>query len=280
MGRLPALRGVESGDRVVVLAGRDRSWRSALLGVLEAGGVAVPCQRRYRPRAAAIATDMGAAAFRVGSCATDLVESDGIPCSRRTNRTRRVRRRGSGTWRCRATSRSSSTEPSRLTPRSSRRPSRRAVARARRGGESGRRQLPTARSSRSCGCSRRGAPVRRSSPWSSRPTRSGSSSSCTGSSLPSCGSPTMSTVRWLLWRRPSPRGRISGRSVRHLRASREQTLQPRSATCSVSGSLWLLRARWPGWRKRSGAVVDERAAAEAEAPHKEERLEDERREES
>jgi hypothetical protein len=35
--------GFEPGDRVVVLAGRDREWRSALLGVLQAGGVAVPC---------------------------------------------------------------------------------------------------------------------------------------------------------------------------------------------------------------------------------------------
>src|SRR5215203_6564488 len=31
------------GSRVMVLAGRDRHWRSAFLGVLRAGGVAVPC---------------------------------------------------------------------------------------------------------------------------------------------------------------------------------------------------------------------------------------------
>jgi acyl-CoA synthetase (AMP-forming)/AMP-acid ligase II len=36
-------RGFEPGDRVVVLAGRDREWRSALLGALQAGGVVVPC---------------------------------------------------------------------------------------------------------------------------------------------------------------------------------------------------------------------------------------------
>jgi hypothetical protein len=35
--------GLEPGWRVIVLGGRDRHWRSALLGVLEAGGVAVPC---------------------------------------------------------------------------------------------------------------------------------------------------------------------------------------------------------------------------------------------
>ena len=35
--------GLEPGGRVIVLAGRDRHWRSALFGVLEAGGVAVPC---------------------------------------------------------------------------------------------------------------------------------------------------------------------------------------------------------------------------------------------
>src|SRR5262249_47437740 len=35
--------GLEPGDRVVVLAGRDREWRPTLLGVLQAGGVVVPC---------------------------------------------------------------------------------------------------------------------------------------------------------------------------------------------------------------------------------------------
>jgi acyl-CoA synthetase (AMP-forming)/AMP-acid ligase II len=33
-------RGVQPGDRVIVLAERDRRWPCALLGVLEAGGVA------------------------------------------------------------------------------------------------------------------------------------------------------------------------------------------------------------------------------------------------
>lgn len=35
--------GLEPGDRVVVLAGRDREWRATMLGVLQAGGVVVPC---------------------------------------------------------------------------------------------------------------------------------------------------------------------------------------------------------------------------------------------
>jgi hypothetical protein len=36
-------QGLEPGGRVVVLTERDRHWRTALVGVLEAGGVAVPC---------------------------------------------------------------------------------------------------------------------------------------------------------------------------------------------------------------------------------------------
>src|SRR5438067_5309943 len=41
-------RGVRPGDRVVVLAGRDRHWRSALLGVLGVGGAAVLCPAQTR----------------------------------------------------------------------------------------------------------------------------------------------------------------------------------------------------------------------------------------
>src|SRR6476659_2773747 len=37
---LVSQQGLEPGGRVVVLAGRDRHWRTALGGVLEAGGVA------------------------------------------------------------------------------------------------------------------------------------------------------------------------------------------------------------------------------------------------
>jgi hypothetical protein len=74
------LRGVQSGDRVVVLAGRDRSWRSALLGVLEAGGVAVPCHAAVSvAELRAIVNDMGAAAFVSHRARPDLDESDGIP---------------------------------------------------------------------------------------------------------------------------------------------------------------------------------------------------------
>jgi acyl-coenzyme A synthetase/AMP-(fatty) acid ligase len=38
------LSGLQPGDRVLVVAGREWAWRCALLGVLRAGGVAVPCQ--------------------------------------------------------------------------------------------------------------------------------------------------------------------------------------------------------------------------------------------
>ena len=37
--------GLEPGGCVLVLAGRDRHWRSALLGVVEAGGIAMPATR-------------------------------------------------------------------------------------------------------------------------------------------------------------------------------------------------------------------------------------------
>jgi acyl-coenzyme A synthetase/AMP-(fatty) acid ligase len=37
------VNGLEPGDRVLVLAGREWAWRCAILGVLRAGGVAVPC---------------------------------------------------------------------------------------------------------------------------------------------------------------------------------------------------------------------------------------------
>jgi len=41
--------GLEPGSRVIVLAGCDRHWRSALLGVLHAGGVALPCPASTSP---------------------------------------------------------------------------------------------------------------------------------------------------------------------------------------------------------------------------------------
>src|SRR4029453_8232772 len=37
------VNGLEPGDRVLVLAGREWAWRCAILGVLRAGGVAGPC---------------------------------------------------------------------------------------------------------------------------------------------------------------------------------------------------------------------------------------------
>jgi acetyl-CoA synthetase len=70
--------GVQPGDRVVVLAGRDREWRCALLGVLQAGGVAVP---RWAPTPVAelraIAAHAGAGLFVSARARPDLVELDG-----------------------------------------------------------------------------------------------------------------------------------------------------------------------------------------------------------
>ena len=73
-------RGVEPRDRVVVLAGRDRQWRCALLGVLQAGGVAVPCPAST-PVAdiRAIASRAGAVLYASARARPDLVEPAGIP---------------------------------------------------------------------------------------------------------------------------------------------------------------------------------------------------------
>ncbi len=72
--------GVQPGDRVVVLAGRDREWRCALLGVLQAGGVAVPC---WAPTPVAelraIAAHADAVLFVSARARPDLVELDGTP---------------------------------------------------------------------------------------------------------------------------------------------------------------------------------------------------------
>jgi len=71
-------QGVKPGDRVVVLAERDRHWRCALLGVLQAGGVAVPCPS---PAPVAeirgIAGHAGAVLYVSARARADLVEPDG-----------------------------------------------------------------------------------------------------------------------------------------------------------------------------------------------------------
>jgi acyl-coenzyme A synthetase/AMP-(fatty) acid ligase len=71
-------RGVQPGERVVVLAGRDREWRSALLGVLQAGGVAVPCPGST-PVAdlRAMAADANAVLFVSAEARPDLAAGDG-----------------------------------------------------------------------------------------------------------------------------------------------------------------------------------------------------------
>jgi AMP-binding enzyme len=70
--------GLPRGGRVVVLAGRDRHWRSALLGILEAGGVAIPCSTAAPP---AVIHSLTAQSFGIvcASPQTDLVESPGVP---------------------------------------------------------------------------------------------------------------------------------------------------------------------------------------------------------
>jgi hypothetical protein len=66
-------RGVQPGDRVIVLAERDRRWPCALLGVLEAGGVAVPCPASTpADEIGAIAVDAGARLLVSARAPTDL----------------------------------------------------------------------------------------------------------------------------------------------------------------------------------------------------------------
>src|SRR3954447_12809453 len=65
--------GVQPGDRVIVLAGRDREWRFALLGVIQAGGVAVACPAATPARELrAIASDANAVLFVSARARLDL----------------------------------------------------------------------------------------------------------------------------------------------------------------------------------------------------------------
>jgi len=71
-------KGLEAGDRVLVLAGRAWEWRCALLGILYAGGVAVPCpESSSEAELRAIATHAGAALVVSIPARPDLVEQDG-----------------------------------------------------------------------------------------------------------------------------------------------------------------------------------------------------------
>src|SRR5262249_4630127 len=68
------------GDRVVVLAGPAWEWRCALLGVLYAGGVAVPCaDTASAAEGEAIAADAGARLVISIPARPDLVGGDGPP---------------------------------------------------------------------------------------------------------------------------------------------------------------------------------------------------------
>ena len=71
--------GLQPGDRVLVLAGREWAWRCALLGVLRAGGVAVPCPSSLpAEEIRAIAASAGAGHLISIPARPDLVESEGF----------------------------------------------------------------------------------------------------------------------------------------------------------------------------------------------------------
>jgi acyl-CoA synthetase (AMP-forming)/AMP-acid ligase II len=69
---------LQPGERVVVLAGRHWEWRCALLGVLYAGGVAVPCpDSASEAELRAIAADAGARLVASVPEQPDLVDGEG-----------------------------------------------------------------------------------------------------------------------------------------------------------------------------------------------------------
>src|ERR1043166_6963551 len=71
--------GLQPGDRVLVLAGREWAWRCALLGVLRAGGVAVPCPASLPvEEIRAIAADAGAGHLISIAARPDLAEAEGL----------------------------------------------------------------------------------------------------------------------------------------------------------------------------------------------------------
>src|SRR5512133_3888875 len=70
---------LQPGDRVLVLAGREWAWRCALLGVLRAGGVAVPCPAALPSEdIRAIAADAGAGHLISIPARPDLAEAEGL----------------------------------------------------------------------------------------------------------------------------------------------------------------------------------------------------------
>jgi acyl-coenzyme A synthetase/AMP-(fatty) acid ligase len=73
------MNGLQPGDRVLVVAGREWAWRCALLGVLRAGGVAVPCQASMPlEEIRAIAASAGAQHLISIPARPDLAETEGL----------------------------------------------------------------------------------------------------------------------------------------------------------------------------------------------------------
>jgi len=71
-------KGLQPGDRVVIVTGREWGWRCALLGAIRAGGVAVPCPASLPLREiGAVAAHSGASFFVALRPRPDLVELDG-----------------------------------------------------------------------------------------------------------------------------------------------------------------------------------------------------------
>jgi hypothetical protein len=71
--------GLQPGDRVLVLAGREWAWRCALLGILRAGAVAVPCPSSLPvEEIRAIAASAGAGHLISIPARPDLVEAEGL----------------------------------------------------------------------------------------------------------------------------------------------------------------------------------------------------------
>ena len=72
-------KGLQPGDRVVIVAGREWGWRCALLGAIHAGGVAVPCPASLSPREIGTVVEHAGASLLVSlRPGPDLVEVDGL----------------------------------------------------------------------------------------------------------------------------------------------------------------------------------------------------------
>ena len=77
-GQLLREKGLQPGDRVVIVAGREWGWRCALLGAIHAGGVAVPCPASLSPREIGTVAEHAHASLLVSlRPRPDLVEVEG-----------------------------------------------------------------------------------------------------------------------------------------------------------------------------------------------------------